>query len=637
MRLVLITFLINLFSLFGLLHAQSPDARLDSLKININKAKQDTKKVILLNEAATYLEQIAAYDSSLAFAQKAKAIAEKTHYTVGLALAYNLIGKNLTNQGNYEEALRNLYIALKLNRDIGSLTGLALTHNYIGNVFLNQNNYSKALHYFILAKKYADESHDNRSIAISVGNSGKLFHRATNYTEAFKQNVQYLELAQKLNDQRMIAAAHNNLGVTWLSLKNPDEAIKNHEKALGIAKAVDDKRIIAFSFNNLGTAYSAKEMYTKALAYQFSSLEIKKEIGDKTGIVNSFNNLGLLYTKLKQYPKAKQYLNQGLNLSKEIGNKEGQGIAYTALAVIDTLEGNFKGAYYLDKKAAVVKDSIFNERFRKEIATLTIQFETEKKEQEIKAHLLENSVLKIRIYFGMSVAILLIGGLILFYYLRLRRKKREYEHSLLNLELIVLKSQLNPHFVANSLSAIKAFIDQQPDRASQFLSKFARLIRKVLEQSEYSLISLKEELKTVELYMQIESVRLDHGFDYKIEISDQIDPDEVMVPPLILQPSIENAIWHGLAPKPARGQIVIYISLENDLLRITIEDNGEGQRAMTDKGLTNPQENKSFGIAITRKRIEILGKELKREGYFQLNFLPDKTVVDMAIPVNLHY
>ncbi|MCC6769544.1 MAG: tetratricopeptide repeat protein, partial [Bacteroidia bacterium] len=112
--------------------------------------------------------------------------------------------------------------------------------------------------------------------------------------------------------------------------------------------------------------------------------EIKKEIGDKTGIVNSFNNLGLLFTKLKKYQKAKQYLHQGLNLSKEIGNKEGQGIAYTALAIIDTLEGNFKGAYYLDKKAAVMKDSIFNERFRKEIATLTIQFETEKKNRRLK-------------------------------------------------------------------------------------------------------------------------------------------------------------------------------------------------------------------------------------------------------------
>ncbi|MCC6769545.1 MAG: histidine kinase [Bacteroidia bacterium] len=208
---------------------------------------------------------------------------------------------------------------------------------------------------------------------------------------------------------------------------------------------------------------------------------------------------------------------------------------------------------------------------------------------------------------------------------------------MLNLELIVLKSQLNPHFVANSLSAIKAFIDQQPDRASQFLSKFARLIRKVLEQSEQPLISLQEELNTIELYMQIESVRLDHGFDYKIEISEQLDPEEVMVPPLILQPSIENAIWHGLAPKRAQGHILININIENGLLRITIEDNGEGQRPVTDKGLTNPQESKSFGIAITRKRIEILGKELKREGYFQLNFLPDKTVVDMAIPVNLHY
>jgi sensor histidine kinase YesM len=324
-----------------------------------------------------------------------------------------------------------------------------------------------------------------------------------------------------------------------------------------------------------------------------------------------------------------------LSLSEKTGSKEGIKNTYEGLAELENKTGNFEHAFQYYKLFTQIKDGILNEKTNKEISFLKVQYETDKKDQQINNQELRHVFLQTRIYYGLLIGFLIIVIVVVLFYLRNRRFKKEYDHSLVKLELTLLKSQLNPHFVSNSLSAIKAFIDQQPERASQFLSKFARLIRRVLEQSEHPLIALQEELKTVELYMQIESLRLDYGFDYTIRIDPGIDKTDLMVPPLILQPTIENAIWHGLAPKNSRGHILIDIKREHDLLKFTIEDNGEGQKVSKEE-VINPLERKSFGLSITRKRIEILSKELKKEGYFNLTFLTGKTVAEMALPVHFH-
>src|SRR6185436_13949634 len=151
------------------------------------------------------------------------------------------------------------------------------------------------------------------------------------------------------------------------------------------------------------------------------------------------------------------------------------------------------------EKYGDIKDSILNEQSNKQISQLKIQYETDKKDQQIKTQELQNRILRTRIYYGIAISLMVIGIIgLLFYlsYLRNRRKKREYEHTLTDLELTVLKSQFNPHFISNSLINIKEFIEQQPEAVDQFLTKFARLMRKVLEQNEKQLTSLKEELET---------------------------------------------------------------------------------------------------------------------------------------------
>jgi LytS/YehU family sensor histidine kinase len=168
-----------------------------------------------------------------------------------------------------------------------------------------------------------------------------------------------------------------------------------------------------------------------------------------------------------------------------------------------------------------------------------------------------------------------------------------------------LRAQMNPHFIFNSLNSIADYIDKnETATAADFTTKFAKLMRMVLENSEQSEIPLADDLKALELYMDLERFRLKNKFDYQIKSDKTIDMDNTLIPPLILQPFVENSIWHGIAKKEGKGNIVVYIKQENGMINCIVEDDGCGMKEL--KTITN--EKKSLGMKITKARIDILNK-----------------------------
>lgn len=176
-----------------------------------------------------------------------------------------------------------------------------------------------------------------------------------------------------------------------------------------------------------------------------------------------------------------------------------------------------------------------------------------------------------------------------------------------DLEMQVLRAQMNPHFIFNSLNSINRFILQNnKEQASEYLTKFSKLVRMILQNSQVSLISLESELESLSLYLDLEALRFDHRFQYKISIPKDIDVDVLKVPPLIIQPYTENAIWHGLMHKEDKGQLDIEVTQGEDHLFFKIIDNGIGRKqaeAMASKSATK---HKSMGLKITKERIDIL-------------------------------
>jgi LytS/YehU family sensor histidine kinase len=166
---------------------------------------------------------------------------------------------------------------------------------------------------------------------------------------------------------------------------------------------------------------------------------------------------------------------------------------------------------------------------------------------------------------------------------------------------------MNPHFMFNSLNSINSYIIQnKSNEASKYLSTFSKLMRSILDNSKHRTIPLDKEIKTLDWYLQLEAVRLEHKFTYTIHCSDEIDRETVQIPPLIIQPFVENAIWHGIQNKSSKGHIVIQIDIdEAEILKISITDDGIGRMAsaLLKKNQTT---HKSYGIDITINRLQML-------------------------------
>jgi len=197
-----------------------------------------------------------------------------------------------------------------------------------------------------------------------------------------------------------------------------------------------------------------------------------------------------------------------------------------------------------------------------------------------------------------------------------RLVEKERQHNLAKeLEMQALRAQMNPHFIFNSLTSINRFILKSDTlAASDYLTRFSRLIRMVLSNSKRRFIPLEEELEMVRLYLEMEKLRFKEAFAYDIGISGDVDPAAIFIPPLIFQPFVENAIWHGLMHKQGQGRLDIGLAMENDLLVITITDNGVGRGFAGVATSKSAQKQKSMGIDITKQRLSIVNCDVAANG-----------------------
>ena len=183
--------------------------------------------------------------------------------------------------------------------------------------------------------------------------------------------------------------------------------------------------------------------------------------------------------------------------------------------------------------------------------------------------------------------------------------KAEYEHRMIHLEMQNLRSQMNPHFIFNALNSINGFIvENKTHLASEYLTKFSKLIRMILDHSQSDMIPLAKEIEALNLYVMMEKNRFDQAFDFYISKDSHIDMNDIDIPPLILQPYIENAIWHGLMHQTKMGIIQITISQQDDRLFFTINDNGVGRKKAEELKSKKNVKTNSYGMKITQKRIK---------------------------------
>jgi LytS/YehU family sensor histidine kinase len=190
-----------------------------------------------------------------------------------------------------------------------------------------------------------------------------------------------------------------------------------------------------------------------------------------------------------------------------------------------------------------------------------------------------------------------------------KQKEAEFNFNKSELELKALRAQINPHFIFNCLNSIHHYMHgNDVPKAGEYLVKFSQLIRHVLETSSYRMIPLADDLQALRLYMQLEQLRMDHAFDFEITTDPGIDIHAVQVPPLLIQPFVENSIWHGLNNRGRDGKINISIKRDENMLTCIIEDNGREGGLKESYDLSNTVKKTSMGMALIHERLQVVNQ-----------------------------
>ncbi|PRX57022.1 sensor histidine kinase [Flagellimonas meridianipacifica] len=216
-----------------------------------------------------------------------------------------------------------------------------------------------------------------------------------------------------------------------------------------------------------------------------------------------------------------------------------------------------------------------------------------------------------------------------------------FENKFSQLKLDALRSQMSPHFIFNAINSIKSyFIENDREKAIYFLTKFSKLIRNILESSRKEQISLEEELDILKVYVEIENNRFKNDIHFKIEVEEDLRINKIMVPPLFLQPFVENAIWHGLLTKKGEKNLTIRIHKNSDskMIKIEIEDNGIGREAVKLRNTKNVLRKESLGLSLTKDRMELFSKKLGKPLTYCIKDLysaVDKKATGTLVEVNI--
>jgi streptogramin lyase len=249
-------------------------------------------------------------------------------------------------------------------------------------------------------------------------------------------------------------------------------------------------------------------------------------------------------------------------------------------------------------------------------------------------------------WFRMLIFVAIAGLAYAFYRYRIGQVRHEeqlkaaFDKQLAEVSMMALRAQMNPHFLFNSLNSINHFIVRnRAEEASEYLTKFSRLIRLILSNSQNPTVALAKELEALRLYIQMEQLRFENRFEYVIDIEESLETEFIDIPPMLLQPYVENAIWHGLLHKETPGRLLLQVYRKEAFLYCLIEDNGVGRRKAAELKSKSVTSNKSLGMQITSSRVAMLNRLTQGEASVQITDLSDQmgnatgTRVVMKIPI----
>ncbi len=540
------------------------------------------------------------------------------------AQCYQLLGEINANENLLELALKNTEKAKEIYSNLKEEDLMMGCILQMAKVQAQQQQYDQAINNYTKFINYRAGSRiENTRARLALA---AVYKKQKKYNEAVQVLQKALSQEEDTKNSSYIGEINNEIGENYSLLKKNEQALDYYEKAQKEATESKDSKTILKSNKNISSVFNQKGKFKDELKVRKQSLSLSKDIRDT--LEENKENLAIAntYIQINKPESAIPYIKRSISLSEKTGDLEEKAKAVKILSEAYSQDKQYNIAMETYKEYVALKDSALTEREQKldKIYKSAYALTETQKEMDILIKDLEvnektiNALLseqhardeklnrqKALIYF---LIILVIVIAIASYLIYKNAQKRRIANQLLALKS--LRSQMNPHFIFNALNSVNSFISKNDERAAnKYLADFSKLMRLVMENSQLDFVPLANEIQVISLYLSLEHFRFKDKFDYEFEVDPQVDVDAIEIPPMLIQPYIENAVWHGLRYKEQKGILTVKIQLlgENSL-KVLIADNGIGRARSTELKTKNQKSTISTGIKNTINRISIINE-----------------------------
>jgi tetratricopeptide (TPR) repeat protein len=595
-----------------------------------------------------YYFRISDPERSLVYSKEAHRIAEKEEDQKLILLAKYNMGLANHHQADYPEAVRYGLDALDLAEKsdesglwLSSIELLVLTYLYSNNPDLAMKYSFKARHLIDVAKSDVVKF----DLLIRIGWVCK-------QTASYKMAIPYFEKAAsvaKTNDSIIPASRALNfyhLGDCYYALKKYDSAMYFFLAANSLREEYKIK-VIDRILTSIGRCYLGLNQHENAISFFNQSMQLSEAEGEEMNLAHVCIDMGNYLNSTNHRDEAIKYYRNAIVSGQWVAENhtffhdhrknidfwftpnqdvpeyyeiEGYKImieAYRKISEIMKANGDYRSAYESLYDAELIEKLLIKLYRRREVSELNTRYETNRKDQQIQALSREMELKQINIlqsrYIILGMAGLMLLTIIVLLLL-MRQKNIRLKQRSIALQQRLLRSQMNPHFIYNSLSCVQSFIlSHEPDMASKYLAHFARLMRNILSSSTKEFVTLEDEIATVENYLELQKVRFPDKFDFKITVDRSLDTASIAIPPMIAQPFIENAIEHGIKHKETKGLIEISVRQNTGSFIYEIRDDGIGREKAKEILSKSDNAHQSMATSITHERLEVFNRKRKNK------------------------
>ncbi len=583
---------------------------------------------------------------ALEYYEKSKKIYSEYRKEAELAeLLFNIGWTNAKVQ-NYDEAQTNYLKAIEIVEKTGNKQRLSACWGALAITYSNQGNYPTALDYYNKSLALAERIDSRSDIISSKSNIATIYYYLKNYDKAieiFNETLKY----EKDDDKVSSAYTFNNIGLAYKEKGDSQSAYDYFNKANILFKETNNRTGVAYTLNNIGDIYLEANNYKQALQNYEGAKKICLEIKNYKGLCHSNLGLAKVYEQRQNFDEALMFALESKRISVKYQLLKYEAEIEELLSTLYKNIGNYKKALESHQQYKILNDSLFNKENVEKIAQ--IEYEYKYKQALDSASIRELKLTKTVLttsqdlaktkqnylwaVIGILVISILSGSLV--FYQKYNNVKVKNQNIITEQRL--LRSQMTPHFIFNSLSVLQGMILNKEEKKSiTYLSKFSKLLRLVLENSRDKIVPLIQELDAIDNYMILQNLDADLPYDYSLIVDENIDINLFLIPPMLIQPFIENVIEHAFIHDQEQCEIEIHLSFKNQKLSCTITDNGVGIDAMLQK--TNTKK-KSLATTITSERLNLLAKDFNMTGSV---FVEDRksyneqgTKVTLIIPYKL--